>query len=156
MRASGSSCRHLAVLGQRFDCELLCFNVSKRVAIYAIVQTPGTSADLSHLSTQVGHADGQPKGLQRRWSILMNDLNRPLHCFGGSVHGLLRREAPQVSFERLGAHWAVVTDLDERAEERFQIDDPGRARKVASIVLCSSMGMPAGASLGRTPRLRGP
>ena len=35
--------------------------------------------------------------------------------------------APQVGFERLRVHGAVVAHRHECAEERFQIDDPGRA-----------------------------
>jgi hypothetical protein len=73
----------------------------------------------------------------------VKELNRVLHRFGGSVHGLLRRKAPQVGFERLGAHGAVVADLDQRAEERFQIDDTGRARMVvrrSSAMTCTEAG----------------
>jgi hypothetical protein len=54
-----------------------------------------------------GHDDGRPQGLRPRRSILVEDLNRALDCFGGSVHGRLSRKAAQVGFERLGALGAV-------------------------------------------------
>ena len=47
---------------------------------------------------------------------------------------MLRGHAPQLLAEGFADHGAVVTDLNQRAQKSFEIDDAGSARQFAAAV----------------------